>query len=101
MPGAWAREKDLAADEAVVHVAAANDGVTEQITSDPVSALTSTRSNSAAILVAPAYSGAGQVREHYSRAGEWKNPAARAEMEAESVQIAREHADRIDQPPQH
>ncbi len=88
-------------DEAVVHVAAANDGVTEQITSEPASALTSARSNSAAIPVAPAYSGAGRVREDYSRAGEWKNPAARAEMEAESVQIAREHADRIDQPSQH
>jgi len=46
----------------------------------------------APILADPAYSGVGQVREDYARAGQWRSDAAREAMEAEQRSLAEERA---------
>ena len=46
----------------------------------------------APILADPAYSGVGQVRQDYARAGQWRSDAAREAMEAEQRSLAEERA---------
>ena len=59
----------------------------------PVPASTSTPAAPAPILADPALSGAGQVREDYARAGQWKSDAARQSLEAEEQALASEAAE--------
>ena len=46
----------------------------------------------APVLANPAYSGVGQVRDDYARAGQWKSDAARAALGSDERAVARENA---------
>ncbi|WP_299193166.1 cell wall hydrolase [uncultured Erythrobacter sp.] len=53
----------------------------------------------APVLADPALTGAGQVREDYARAGQWRSDEARAAMEAEERAMAEERAQAAPAPP--
>lgn len=53
---------------------------------------TSVDQSPAPILADPSFSGVGQVREDYARAGQWKSDAARAALEQDERAIASENA---------